>query len=95
MDKDLQSIQQARDMVQAARRAWLQWREASQAQVDRVCEAMANVAYRESERLGQMASEETGYGVPVHKMLKNHLCSQLLWGKIKDTPTVGVVRHDP
>ena len=95
MDKDLQSIQQARDMVQAGRQAWLQWREASQAQVDRVCEAMANVAYRESERLGRMASEETGYGVPVHKMLKNHLCSNLLWSKIKDIRTVGVIRHDP
>ncbi|MFQ5407144.1 MAG: aldehyde dehydrogenase family protein [Anaerolineales bacterium] len=94
-DADLLSMQQARDMAIAARQAWLQWREASQAQVDRVCEAMAMAAYRESERLGRLASEETGYGVPEHKTLKNHLCSKILWERIKDTRTVGVIRHDP
>ena len=42
-----------------------------------------------------MASEETGYGVPEHKTLKNLLSSQLLWEAIKDIPTVGVIRSDP
>ncbi len=93
-DNDLQSIQEARTLANAARQAQLQWLKASQAEVDRVCAAMAEAAYKASERLGRMAHEETGYGVPVHKMLKNHLSSKLLWEAIKDIKTVGVIRHD-
>ena len=44
--------------------------------------------------LGRLAAEETGYGVPEHKTLKNVLSSKLLWEAIKDLPTVGVIRHD-
>ena len=93
-DNDLQSIQEARTLANNARKAQLQWMKASQAEVDRVCAAMAEAAYRASERLGRMATEETGYGVPIHKMLKNHLSSKLLWEAIKDIKTVGVIRYD-
>jgi acetaldehyde dehydrogenase (acetylating) len=55
---------------------------------------MAEAAYRESERLGRMASEETGYGIPAHKTLKNHLGSRRVWESIKDVKTVGVIRED-
>jgi acetaldehyde dehydrogenase (acetylating) len=44
---------------------------------------------------GAWPAEETGYGVPEHKTLKNILASQVLWDAIKEIPTVGVVRHDP
>lgn len=94
-DKDLLSIQQARTMVLAARQAQLQWAKASQEQVDRVCAAMAEAAFGAAERLGRMASEETGYGVPEHKKLKNEFASMHVWNSIKDVKTVGVVRHDP
>jgi acetaldehyde dehydrogenase (acetylating) len=94
-DKDLLSIQQARTMVLAARQAQLEWAKASQEQVDRVCAAMAEAAYGASERLGRMASEETGYGVPEHKKLKNEFASMHVWNSIKDVKTVGVIRHDP
>ena len=40
-DKDLRSIQQARQMVLQAREAQKVWGFATQAEVDRVCEAMA------------------------------------------------------
>ncbi|HLB49331.1 MAG TPA: aldehyde dehydrogenase family protein [Anaerolineales bacterium] len=93
-DNDLQSIQEARTLANAARQAQLQWLKASQAEVDRVCAAIAEAAYKASERLGRMAYEETGYGVPLHKMLKNHHSSKLLWAAIKDIKTVGVIRHD-
>lgn len=93
-DKDLLSIQQARQMVQQARAAQLEWANATQEEVDRVCAAMADVAYQASERLGRMASEETGYGVPEHKKLKNEFGSKYVWDSIKDIKTVGVVRHD-
>ena len=94
-DHDLQSIQEARTLAAAARDAQRQFMHASQAEVDRICAAMAEAAYNASERLGRLAAEETTYGVPEHKTLKNVLSSKVLWDSIKDIPTVGVVRHDP
>jgi acetaldehyde dehydrogenase (acetylating) len=93
-DKDLQSIQEARTLAGAAREAQKQFLRASQAEVDRVCAAMMEAAHAAAERLGRLAAEETGYGVPEHKTLKNILSSKLLWDAIKDIPTVGVIRHD-
>ncbi len=94
-DHDLQSIQEARSLAEAAYEAQQKFFRFSQEQVDRICAAMADAAYRESARLGQMASEETGYGIARHKMLKNHLGSKFLWEAIKDIKTVGVLSRDP
>src|SRR5512140_1873105 len=55
---------------------------------------MAEAAYEASERLGRMATEETGYGVPEHKTLKNVLSSKILWDAIKSVPTVGIIGRD-
>ncbi|MHB1449939.1 MAG: aldehyde dehydrogenase family protein, partial [Bellilinea sp.] len=95
MDKDLSSIQEARDLASAAYDAWQKWRTASQAEVDRVCAAMAEAGYHASERLGWLAVEETGYGVPAHKKIKNEFGSRVVWESIRDVKTVGVIRHDP
>ncbi len=95
MDKDLASIQEARDRVAAAHEAWKSWSRASQEQVDRVCAAMAEAGYQASERLGRMAQEETGYGVALHKKLKNEFGSRMVWESIRDLKTVGVIRQDP
>ncbi len=93
-DKDLRSIQEARDLVSQAFEAWKKWSTASQEQVDRVCAAMAQAAFAASEKLGRQAHEETGYGVPEHKRLKNELSSRNVWESIRDLKTVGVIRHD-
>ena len=95
LDKDLLSIQEARALATQARDAQRQFLKATQAEVDRVCAAMAQAAADAAVTLGKMASEETGYGVPEHKTLKNLLSSQLLWNEIKDIPTVGVIRSNP
>ena len=95
MDSDLASIQEARDLVAAAFEAQKQWAKATQAQVDAVCAAMAEAGFQASERLGRMASEETGYGVPAHKKLKNEFGSRVVWESIRDLKSVGVVREDP
>lgn len=94
-DRDFVSMQEARDLAVAARDAQRIWAKAAQADVDRVCEAMANAAFEASERLGRMAAEETGYGVPTHKTLKNQFASKNVWESIRDIKTVGVVGHDP
>ena len=95
MDKDLSSIQEARDLASAAYDAWQKWRTASQVEGDRVCAAMAEAGYHASERLGRLAVEETGYGIPAHKKIKNEFGSRVVWESIRDVKTVGVIRHDP
>jgi acetaldehyde dehydrogenase (acetylating) len=95
MDKDLASIQEARDLVTAAAEAQKIWGKASQADVDRVCAAMSDAAFQAAERLGRMANEETGYGVPLHKKLKNEFAALNVWESIKNVKTVGVINHDP
>ena len=94
MDRDLLSIQEARDLADAAYQAQLAWSHTSQQEVDRVCSAMADAAYKESGRLGLLAHRETGYGIAAHKKLKNELGSRIVWQSIKNVPTVGVIRHD-
>jgi len=94
MDRDLLSKQEARDTAEAAYQAQLIWGHAAQEEVDRVCAAMADAAYRASGRLGQLAHEETSFGIPAHKKLKNELASRIVWERIKDIRTVGVIRHD-
>ncbi|MCK5794109.1 MAG: aldehyde dehydrogenase family protein [Anaerolineales bacterium] len=93
-DKDLRSIQQARQMVLSAREAQKKWGIATQVEVDRVCEAMAEAAFGAAERLGRMAAEETGFGVPEHKKIKNQFASKTVWESIKDVKTVGFIKKD-
>lgn len=95
MDKDLASIQEARDLVTAAQAAWQVWSRVSQEEVDRVCAAMAEAGYQASERVGRLAQEETGYGVVAHKKLKNEFGSRAVWESIRNVRTVGVIRSDP
>ncbi len=94
LDKDLTSIQEARDLTAQAYEAWKVWSKASQEQVDRVCAAMAEAAFAASERLARLAHEDTGYGVVAHKQLKNEFAARGVWNSIKDLRTVGVVRVD-
>lgn len=94
-DKDLSSIQESRDLVNAAHEAWKTWGRASQEQVDRVCAAMSAAGVQAAERLGRLAQEETGFGVAAHKKIKNEFGARVVWESIRDLKTVGVIRHDP
>jgi len=95
LDSDLLSIQEARTLASRAYDAWKVWSKASQEQVDRVCAAMANAAFNAADRLGQLAHDETGYGVAAHKRLKNEFAARNVWESIRDIRTVGVIRRDP
>lgn len=94
LDKDLASIQEARRAAESAYEAHLAFFDYSQEQVDQICAAMADAAEAASERLGQMAHDETGYGVPSHKTLKNKFSSRNVWESIRDVKTVGVIQRD-
>ncbi|MFN2512764.1 MAG: aldehyde dehydrogenase family protein [Pyrinomonadaceae bacterium] len=90
-DKDLVSVQQARDLVEAAHRAQSEVARFDQAKIDRICEAMARAALREAARLGAMAVEETGYGVADDKREKNRFAAEDVWNYFRGLRTVGVV----
>ena len=90
-DKDLISVQQARDLVEAAHRAQAELAQFDQGKIDRICEAMAGAALRESARLGAMAVEETGYGVPDDKREKNRFAAEDVWNYFRSLRTKGVV----
>src|SRR5215212_583076 len=92
-DKDLVSVQQARDLVEAAHRAQAQLARFDQARIDRICEAMARAALRDAVRLGQLAVEETGYGIPDDKREKNRFASEDVWNYFKGLRTVGVINE--
>lgn len=93
-DKDLRSIQQARRLVERCRQAQREFVSMSSSQVDKICEAMADAAYEESERLGLMAHEETKYGNPNDKKLKNQHASKGVWESIRGLKTAGIIARD-
>jgi acetaldehyde dehydrogenase (acetylating) len=91
VDKDLVSVQQARDLIEAAHRAQVELARFDQGKIDRICEAMAKAALREAARLGALAVEETGFGVAADKEVKNRFAAEDVWNYFKNLRTVGVV----
>jgi len=90
-DKDLLSVQQARDLVEAAHRAQQEVARFDQAKIDRICDVMAKAALRESPRVAALAVEETGYGVAEDKQVKNQFSAEIVWNYFRNLRTVGVV----
>jgi acetaldehyde dehydrogenase (acetylating) len=84
-------VQQARDAVEAAHRAQTELARFDQARIDRICEAMAKAALQAATRLGAMAVEETGFGVPEDKREKNRFAAEDVWNAFRNLRTVGVV----
>ncbi len=90
-DKDLISVQQARDLVEGAHRAQAEVARFDQTKIDRICSAMAQAALRESPRVAALAVEETGYGIAEDKQVKNQFSAEIVWNYFKNLRTVGVV----
>jgi acetaldehyde dehydrogenase (acetylating) len=90
-DKDLISVQQARDLVEGAYKAQAEIAKFDQAKIDRICETMSRAALREAARLGAMAVEETGFGVADDKREKNRFAAEDVWNYFRGLRTVGVV----
>lgn len=94
LDKDLLAIQEMRDAVSQANAAQTAYMQYSQQQVDSIVKAVADAAFKEAERLGKMAVEETGMGIQNHKKMKNEVASRDVYEDIKDLKTVGVIGTD-
>ncbi|MEP7272710.1 MAG: aldehyde dehydrogenase family protein [Acidobacteriota bacterium] len=92
-DKDLQSVQAARDLVEAAHRAQAVVASFDQEKIDSICQAMAYAAQRQSLRLATLAHEETGYGNPTDKNVKNLFSAVDVHNYFRRLRTVGVVRE--
>ncbi|MFN0108244.1 MAG: aldehyde dehydrogenase family protein [Blastocatellia bacterium] len=93
-DKDLQSIQAARDLVESSHRAQSIVASFDQAKIDSICEAMAVAAQSQSFRLATLAHEETGYGNPTDKNVKNLFAAVDIHNYFKNLRTVGIVRDN-
>ncbi|GCF93128.1 alcohol dehydrogenase [Enterococcus florum] len=93
-DKDLQSIQEARLVIEAAKKAQKKLAAMSQEQLDVIVEKMAAKASENAAYLAKLACEETGFGNPTDKTLKNKFASDVVWSTIKDLKTVGILKED-
>ncbi|HMX29406.1 MAG TPA: aldehyde dehydrogenase family protein, partial [Blastocatellia bacterium] len=82
----------ARDLVEAAHRAQAVVASFDQAKIDAICEAMAVAAQTQSFRLATLAHEETGYGNPGDKNVKNLFAAVDVHNYFKGLRTVGIVR---
>jgi acetaldehyde dehydrogenase (acetylating) len=94
LDPDLRSLQEVRGALARAKAAQAAVGEYSQAQIDRVCEAMARAVREAAYALARSAVDETGIGRVHYKILKNIFGSEATWNSIKDEKTVGVIRRD-
>jgi acetaldehyde dehydrogenase (acetylating) len=93
-DRDLVSIQEARELAARAAAAQKKFSTFSQEQVDAVVEACAKAAADNAEPLARTAVEETGYGNVPDKIIKNQLAAVDVPRAIRGMRTVGILRED-
>ncbi|MBQ7039094.1 MAG: aldehyde dehydrogenase family protein, partial [Clostridia bacterium] len=93
-DKDLISVQEARDAVNAAFEAFKAMASFSQEKIDGIVKAISDAAEQNSERLAKLAAEETGFGVASDKQIKNLFAAKGVYDAVKDLKTVGILNHD-
>jgi acetaldehyde dehydrogenase (acetylating) len=93
-DRDLISIQEARELAARAAAAQKKFAEFSQEQVDAIVEACAKAAAENAEPLARAAVEETGFGNVPDKIVKNTLAAVHVPRAIRGMRTVGILRED-
>ncbi len=94
MDRDLTSIQEARDLLHRAHQAAQAFARASQEDVDRIVLAMGEASERAAERLARSAVAETGMGRYEDKVTKNLFSAVDVRRYILPLKTCGVIRED-
>jgi acetaldehyde dehydrogenase (acetylating) len=94
MDKDLESIQEARNLLDAAHNAWMKYENFEEEQVERILLEISKAGIANAESLARIAVEETRYGTVEHKTLKNLFCADDVYRAIRPMKTVGIVNED-
>ncbi|MCG3884850.1 acetaldehyde dehydrogenase (acetylating) [Photobacterium leiognathi] len=93
-DRDLESIQAARNLVKKAKAAQSTFAKFTQEQVNNVIEAIALEAEAHSEELAKLAHTETGFGRWQDKITKNIFASKHVYEHIRDIKTIGIISDD-
>jgi acetaldehyde dehydrogenase (acetylating) len=93
-DRDLISIQEARELAARAAAAQKKFSAFSQEQTDAIVEACAKAAFENAEALARSAVQETGYGNVPDKITKNTLAAVNVSRAIRTMHTVGVLGED-
>lgn len=93
-DKDLKSVQMARNLIKKAKKAQKKLAKYSQNEIDELVFELAEAARKSARELAELAVEDTGMGVVEDKVSKNLLASVELWEYIKDMKTVGIISED-
>jgi acetaldehyde dehydrogenase (acetylating) len=93
-DRDLISIQEARELAARASAAQRKFATFSQEQVDAIVEACAKAAAENVEPLARTAVKETGFGNVPDKIVKNTLAAVNVPRAIRGMRTVGILRED-
>ncbi|HET7840395.1 MAG TPA: aldehyde dehydrogenase family protein [Terriglobia bacterium] len=94
MDRDLESIQRVRQLVESAAEAQKALEHFSQEQTNAIVAACAEAARQNAEPLARLAVEETTYGVVADKIEKNLFAARDVFEAIRGIKTVGVIRED-
>src|SRR5215813_15265714 len=92
-DPKLQSVEQARELVELAFESQKLLATFSQEKIDAILAVMARAALDDAYRLGEMAHLETGYGVAADKATKNRFSAEQIYNFIKPMRTVGIIRQ--
>lgn len=93
-DKDLRSIQEARNLARLGKVAANKIADYTEEQIDKILRNMVRVAEEHAACLAQMAVEETGFGKAEDKTFKNHLAATVLYDSIKNMKTIGIIKED-
>ena len=91
VDKDLRSVQEARDLTRKGKVAATQIATFTEEQIDRILQNMKAAASKHAVDLAKRAVEETKFGKVMDKAYKNHAASTLLYEEIKDQKTIGII----
>ncbi len=87
-------MEEVRALAQRAKCAAPILAEWSQAQVDRLVDAVAAAARERVEAFARLAVEETGFGVVADKIQKNRFAAEDVHAFIRPMRTVGVIHRD-
>ena len=94
LDKDLQSVQEVRLLVDNAVKAQQILASYTQERLDEICTIVAEICEQNAESLAKMAAKETGFGIWQDKVKKNLLGSRAVWEHAKNQRVVGILHSD-
>ncbi len=94
LEQDLWAQQEARLLARQAECAQKQLATMRQAQLNKICEAVAEAVEKAALELAELAVRETGFGNVEDKITKNTFASREVWNRTKDMQVVGVLKGD-